>query len=177
MKRELTNKKFKILKIRNESFSTEAILDEKLWFSSFKNVSFLDFNFTNVDFSSSFFDECSFQNCIFNRADFRDTEFQNCSLENCCLRNCDLIKADFRETTFDKSSFEKADSGNLTKAWFESCHFLETNFNGFDFGSLIPTAVVDSKFSKFNKSIEFKGEFFLIDILQSRNGLEEMFRE
>ena len=40
---------------------------------------------------------------------------------------------------------------------------------------LIKTAVVDSKFSRFNKSIEFKGEFFLIDILDSGNGIDEMF--
>lgn len=67
--------------------------------------------------------------------------------------------------------------GSLSKAWFESCHFIETNFNGFDFGSLIATAVEDSIFSKFNKSIEFKGKFFLIDILQSETGLEGMLLE
>lgn len=67
--------------------------------------------------------------------------------------------------------------GSLSKAWFESCHFIERNFNGFDFGSLIATVVKDSNFSKFNKSIEFKGKFFLIDILQSETGLERMFLE
>jgi len=76
-----------------------------------------------------------------------------------------LIKVDFFETTFEKCCFEKAETGSLAQAWFESCHFFETSFNGFDFGSLIQTSVVDSKFFKFNKSIEFKGEFFLIDIL------------
>ena len=165
------------LQIRNESFSTGAVLDESLELSSFRNVSLLDLNFTNVDFASSFFYGCSFKNCIFDRTLFRDAQFKNCSLKNCCLRNCNLIKVDFRETTFDKCSFEKAETASLAQAWFESCHFLETNFNGFDFGSLIETAVVDSKFSKFNKSIEFKGEFFLIDILQSGNGLEGMFIE
>jgi len=64
--------------------------------------------------------------------------------------------------------------GSLSKAWFESCHFIETNFNGFNFGSLIATAVKDSKFSKFNKTIEFQGKFFLIDILESKSGLEGM---
>jgi hypothetical protein len=43
--------------------------------------------------------------------------------------------------------------------------------------SLIQAAVVDSKFSKFNKSIKFKGEFFLTDILHSGNGIDEMFIE
>jgi len=154
--------------IRNESFSTAAVLDESLELSSFRNVNLLDLNFTNVDFASSFFTECSFKNCIFDKTLFRDAEFKNCSLKNCCLRNCNLIKVYF---------FEKAETGSLAQAWFESCHFLETSFNGFDFGSLIQTSVVDLKFSKFNKSIEFKGEFFLSDILQPGNGLEGMFIE
>ena len=51
------------------------------------------------------------------------------------------------------------------------------DFKGFERMSLIQTAVVDSKFSKFNKSIEFKGKFFLIDILHSGNGIDEMFIE
>ena len=38
---------------------------------------------------------------------------------------------DFTETTFNGCQFEKADEGSLGKAWFESCHFIETNFNGF----------------------------------------------
>ena len=171
----VATQKLEILKINNESFSTEAICDEFLELSSFKNVSFLDFKFTNVDFGGSFFNECSFQNCIFDRTLFRDTEFQNCSLKNCHLKNCNLAKVTSEKSTFDKCSFEKAERGSLTKAWFESCHFIETNFNGFDFGSLIQTAVVDSKFSKFNKSIEFQGTFFLLDILEPENGLEGMF--
>ena len=71
-------------------------------------------------------------------------------------------------------SFEKAEKGSLSKAWFESCHFIETNFNGFNFGSLIATAVEDCKFYKFNKTIDFQGKFFLIDILESKTGLEGM---
>jgi uncharacterized protein YjbI with pentapeptide repeats len=165
--------------IRNQSFSTGTIANEALELSVFINVNFLDVNFTNVDFASSFFTDCSLQNCIFDRTLLRDAQFRNCSLKNCCLRNCNLIKADFRETIFDNCSFEKTEEekGNLAKAWFESCHFLETNFNGFGIVPLIETAVVDSKFSKFNKSIEFKGEFFLSDILHPDNGLEGMFIE
>jgi len=40
---------------------------------------------------------------------------------------------------------------------------------------LIQTAVADSKFFKFNKSIEFKEEFFLIDILHPENQINEIF--
>lgn len=166
-------------RIRNQSFSTGTIANEALTSCVFINVNFLDVNFTNVGFASSFFTDCSLQNCIFDRTSLRDAEFRNCSLKNCCLRNCNLTKADFTETIFDNCSFEKTEEGkgNLAKAWFESCHFLETNFNGFGIVTLIETAVVDSKFSKFNKSIEFKGEFFLSDILHPDNGLEGMFIE
>jgi len=148
------------LQISNENFLDEIICNERLFSSSFKNASLLNLNFTNVDFGSSFF-----QNCIFDRTSLQEAEFKNCSLINCRIRNCNLSKVDFTETTFDKCCFEKIEKGSLVKGWFESCHFLETNFNGFEKVTLIQTAVVDSKFSKFNKSIEFKGEFFLIDIL------------
>lgn len=167
----------KIFQIRNESFLTEAIVDEFLELSSFINVNFLDLNFTNVDFASSFFRECSFENCSFDRTLFDSTEFENCSLKNCCFRDCNLVKTGFTEITFDKCLFEGTEESNLGKSWFESCYFLETNFNDFNLGSLLQAAVVDSKFSKFNKSIEFKGEFFLSDILYPDNGIEGMFIE
>ena len=163
------------LQISNKNFSTEAICGERLNSSSFKNLSFLNLNFNNVDFASSFFYECSFKNCIFDITSFQDAEFENCNLINCQIRNCNLTRVDFTEMIFDKCCFEKVEKGCLVKGWFESCNFLDTNFKGFEGLSLIQTTVVDSKFSKFNKSIEFKGEFFLIDILYSRNGINGMF--
>ena len=108
---------------------------------------------------------------------FQDAQFENCNLRNCQIKNSNLTRVDFTETTFDKCCFEKVEKGSLVKGWFESCDFFDTDFKGFEGMSLIQTAVVDSKFSKFNKSIEFKGEFFLIDILHSGNGINEMFIE
>ena len=165
------------LKVRNESFSTETILDGFLALSSFTNVNFLDLNLTNVDFDSSFFDDCSFENCNFDGTVFRDATFLNCKFKNCSLKNCNFVKAEFEEIKFESCSFQKAERGSLSKAWFESCHFIETNFDGFNFGSLIATAVEDSKFSKFNKTIQFQGKFFLIDILESKTGLAGMLLE
>ena len=79
--------------------------------------------------------------------------------------------------TFDKCCFAKVEKGSLVKGWFKSCDVFDTDFKGFEERALIQTAVVDSKFSKFNKSIEFKGEFFLIDIVYSGNGINEIFLE
>ena len=78
---------------------------------------------------------------------------------------------------FDKCCFEKVEKGSLVKGWFESCDFLDTNFKGFEGMSLIQTAMVDSKFFKFNKPIEFKREFFITNILHSGNGIDKMFIE
>ena len=58
---------------------------------------------------------------------------------------------------------------SLIFVWFESCDFLDTNFKGFEGMSLIQTAVVDSKFSKFNKSIDFKGEHPILFINNQMN--------
>ena len=165
------------LQISNEKFLTEIIYDERLDSSSFKNLSLINLNFTNIDFESSFFKECLFKNCIFESTSLQDAEFENCNLINCQIKNCNLTRVDFTETTFDKCCFEKVEKGCLVKGWFEACDFLATNFKGFEGMSLIQAAVIDSKFSKFNKSIEFKGEFFLIDILNSGKGIDEMFVE
>jgi len=165
------------LQIIDENFSDEIIRNECLFSSTFKNSSLLNLNFTNVDFGSSFFQKCFFKNCIFDCTSLQEAEFKNCSLRNCQIKNCNLSRVDFTETTFDKCCFEKIEKGSLVKAWFESCHFLDTNFKGFEGMPLIQTAGVDSKFSKFNKSIEFEGEFFLIDILYPENGIDGMFLE
>lgn len=165
------------LQISNEKFLGEIICDERLNSSSFRNLSLINVNFTNIDFESSFFKECLFKNCIFESISFQDAEFENCNLRSCQIKNSNLTRVDFTEMTFDKCCFEKVEKGSLVKGWFESCNFFATDFQGFEPMSLIQTAVVNSKFSKFNKSIEFKGEFFLIDILHSGNGINEMFIE
>lgn len=165
------------LQVKNEKFLTEVIRDERLVSSSFKNLRLINLNFTNVNFNSSFFTECLFENCIFEGGSLQDAEFENCKMINCQITNCNLTRVDFTETTFNKCCFEKVKKGCLVKAWFESCDFINTNFKDFEGMPLVQTAVVDSTFSKFDKSIEFKGEFFLTDILHSVKGINQMFIE
>ena len=165
------------LQIIDENFSNENIHNEYLFSSTFKNSSLLNLNFTKVNFESSFFQKCVFDNCVFDLSSFSDSEFQNCILRNCQIMNCNLSQIEFTETTFEKCCFERIEKGSLVKGWFESCHFIDTNFKGFEGISLIQTAVVDSKFSKFDKSIKFEGEFFLTDVLYSKNGIYGMFLE
>lgn len=165
------------LQIINEEFSTETVSDEHLYRSYFDDLSFTNLNFTNVNFNSSFFRKCLFKNCTFEDTSFSDANFENCILINCQIKDSEFGKADFTETSFNKCCFERVEKGGLVKVWFESCKFLDTDFKGFEGLPLIQATVVDCKFFKFNKSIEFKGEFFLMDILNSGNGINEMFIE
>ena len=164
------------LQIIYKKFLNETICDERLFGSTFKKVNLTNVNFTNVNFKSSFFQDCVFKDCIFDSTALLASEFKNCSLVNCQIKDCELAKSVFTRTTFDKCQFARTkNGGGLAKGWFESCHFLETTFDGFRGISIMQTAVVDSKFTKFNKSIEFQGEFFLRDILYSVSGIDQMF--
>ena len=80
-----------------------------------------------------------------------------------------MSKVDFRETIFDSCQFDPSEKGSLIKAWFESCHFIETNFDGFGGFSVWLAIVVNSKFSKSNRSIDLKGNFSLESILKFLN--------
>lgn len=165
------------LQVFNKTFSDERISGEKLFRATFKNLNLINLNFNDTDLSSGFFKECSFKTCIFDNVVFPDGKFENCIFINCKFINCNLSDVDFLETTFDKCDFEKDESGSLVKTNFDSCHFLDTNFNGFEGLPLVQTSLIDSTFSKFNKSIEFKGVFFLIDLLQPIDGINRMFRK
>ena len=52
---------------------------------------------------------------------------------------------------------------------FESCHFIETIFDGLDGGQLGSAVLINSKLSDSKKSIELKGDFYLMDIWQPVN--------
>jgi uncharacterized protein YjbI with pentapeptide repeats len=165
-------------RISHKTFSNEEISNCRiLYLSNFKEVIFLNVNFSEINFESSFFKECVFKNCVFDKVSFSQNEFEDCKLINCQIKDCDLSNITFTKTVFDNSCFTRTETGSLTKAWFESCHFLETDFNGFNLLSVIQAAVVDSKFSKFDKSIQFNGEFFLFDILYSIKRISTMFIE
>ena len=165
------------LQISDLEFLSETIENEQLMDSCFKNLNLLSFKFNNIDFSSSFFKKCSFENCIFENTLFEETKFQNCNFKNCQIKNSNLASIDFLETNFDECCFEKVEKGCLTKGWFEKCNFINTDFKGFEIMSLLQTTIEDSSFSKFNKSIKFEGRFFLLDVLSSTNGINQMWIE
>lgn len=69
-----------------------------------------------------------------------DQSLQCSSFCNVTFLDLNLTNVKFTLSYFNDCFFEKYKKKSLSKAWFESCHFLETNFNGFDFGSLIATS-------------------------------------
>lgn len=145
--------------------------DSTFYFSSFKNSRLTNIKFTHVNFELSYFKECLLENCVFDSTNFQLIECENCTLKNSLLINCNLNDSTFKETIFDECQFQK---GSLGGAWFESCHFIKTIFNGFNRGQIGSAVLINSKFSNSKKSIEFKGDFYLIDILQPVNGISGM---
>jgi hypothetical protein len=58
---------------------------------------------------------------------------------------------------------------NFTRVTFFTLFFSDV---------LLPFAIIgDSEFAKFNKSMKFKGKFFLSDILYPKNGIIGTFSE
>ena len=156
------------------TFPDKVIADLTLYSSTFKNSRLTNIKFTNVNFESSFFEGCLLENCVFDSTNFNSIECENCTLKNCLLINCNLSDSNFTETIFEECPLEE---GSLGQAWFESCHFIKTIFNGFDGARLGSAVLINSKFSNSKKSIEFKGDFYLIDILQPVSGIDGMFLE
>ena len=159
------------------AFPDEVIADLTLYSSTFKNSSLTNIKFTNVNFESSFFEGCFLENCVFDSTSLNSIECENCTLKHCLLINCNLSDSNFTETIFDECQFQGLEKGSLGQAWFESCHFIKTIFNGFNGARLGSAVLINSKFSNSKKSIEFKGDFYLIDILQPVNGISGMLLE
>ena len=156
------------------SFNFEFLADSTLYSSIFKNSRLTNVKFINANFESSLFESCCLDNCVFENTNLNSTEFNDCSLKNCLLINCHLSDSSFTETIFEECRFQADKKGSLDQACFESCHFIKTIFTGFTGGQIGSASLIDSKFSNRNNSIEFKGSFYLISILQPKNGISGM---
>lgn len=165
------------LQIFNQTFPSEKISGEMLYRCRFKNSNLTNLNLNDSDLSSRFFQGCSFKSCIFNKLHFPDSLFDNCVFRDSKFLDWNISDVEFRKTTFQNCNFERKEYGSLVKTHFDSCSFVDTNFNGFEGLPLLQTSLNNSKFSKFNKSIELKGLFFLIDFFRPIDGINGMFRK
>lgn len=98
-------------------------------------------------------------------------ECRKCVFKNCLCIDCQFTESDVFETIFSSCKFE---GGSLSSTEFHSCDFITPIFS--DVG-LAFTTIKDSKFSKFNKSIKFEGEFILDQIVSPKMGISEIFYE
>jgi len=159
------------------TFPVEFLVDLTFYSSTFKNSRLIDIKFKNINFESSFFEGCFLENCVFDNASLHSVEFQNCTLKNCLLINCNLVDINFIRIIFDECQFQLVEKGSITQGWFESCHFIKTIFNCINRAQLGSAVLINSKFSNSKNSIEFKGDFYLSDILRSESGVTGMLLE
>lgn len=121
--------------------------------------------FYNGSFGSSFFKDCFLENCVFSNIHFQEMKCLKCVFKDCLFIDCRFVDTEISETIFESCKFSK---GSVDGSEFQSCHFITTVFRdvSFGFGTLI-----DSKFSNSNKSIEFEGEVYFLDIFNQLNEL------
>ena len=130
-----------------------------------KNSQLKRIKISNANFESGFFTGSTLENCTFESTNFQELECEKCVFKNCSFIDCWFVDSYISETIFSNCKFEK---GSLESAEFHSCEFIDCIFSDI---ILIFTTVYDSKFSKFEKFIQFEGQTFLVDILSPENGI------
>lgn len=161
------------LQIRDKRFVNENIEGETLIKTVFHDSNLKNIKFTNLNFEETFYYDSSFESCIFNKVNFSLNEFSNCSFDNCSFIDCSFNEAEFTKVIFKKCKFQVMEysSNAFGYAVLTSCHFDETLLTNIIPECLIATVLIDSKFSTSTQSIEFKGEFYLFDLLHADNGI------
>ena len=149
-----------ILKINEQNFSGESIFDKNLNSSSFTKLSLDNCTFHKINFGGSSFWKCEFKECTFTHTRFKKTEFESCIFKNCTIIDSNLDKIDFDETSFNRCQFKKI---SLVAGSFNCCEFIESDFEDISSYASVP---VDSKFYKFNRCIDLKGDFSFEHILK-----------
>nr|QYB19233.1 hypothetical protein [Climaconeis cf. scalaris]QYB19344.1 hypothetical protein [Climaconeis cf. scalaris] len=138
-------------------FPSKPMADLTFDSSTFKNSDLINMEFINVNFESSYFKKCLVENCIFENTIFRAVEFDDCMFKNCRFIKCNLGEINVTETIFNECTFLK---NSVSNAIFESCHFLNSIFEGMQVGPIGSAVLIDSKFSNSKKSIKFEGEVY-----------------
>ena len=150
------------LKIAEQTFSDEKISTKILQSSIFIKLIFFNCSFHKVDFSGSSFAKCEFYECTFSESEFNRVEFESCHFDNCKIKDSNLDKVDFDDVNFNFCQFKRI---SLLAGYFTDCKMIESDFeeiNSYDACAII----VDSQISKFNHSIDLKGDFSFDKLLE-----------
>lgn len=159
------------LEILEKKFSDELIADLDLYNSNFKNSQLTNIKFLNINFEYSVFENCLFEKCVFENANLDSMSFEHSTLKNCLLINCNLNDSNSTETIFQDCQFHADKKGSISESCFESCTFIRPIFNGFTSERLGAAVLINSKFCTYNKSVEFQGTFYFIDLLNPQNSI------
>ena len=150
------------LKIAEQTFSDEIISTKILQSSTFIKLIFFNCSFHKVNFSGSSFAKCEFDGCTFSEAILKRVEFESCRFEICKITDSNLDKVDFDDTNFNSCQFKRI---SLLAGYFTDCKMIESDFeeiNSYEACAII----VDSQISKFNRSIDLKGDFSFDKLLK-----------
>ncbi len=99
---------------------------------------------------------------MFSEAILKRVEFESCRFHNCKITDSNLEKVDFDDTSLNYCQFKKI---FLLAGYFNDCWINESNFEEINsYG--VCAIIVDSQISKFNWSINLKGDFNFDDLLK-----------
>ena len=151
------------LKLINEQFSNETILNQSAQSCILAEITFVNIDFRNVDFIGSYMVACNFKNCLFDNVLLIKSEFWNSTFENCRIENCNLTRSVLYGSTFKDCNFIDV---NLTASDFSNFEFIETKFKNskFDFVEVRAVKVTRSK-----QSVEIEKSSNLEKILKDMN--------
>lgn len=165
-------KESKALKIFGKNFKNELLKDLNIACTIFRDSKLDNVEFKNINLELRNIANCSFENCILKDCCFEGTEFRISKFKNCQFVDSYFRKAEFKGVEFKNCKF----LGNcFCKAYFESCKFIDTAIEKSDAADLVQTLLVNSTFSKLDKSIVFNGCFALMNILLPLDTIDELF--
>ena len=150
------------LRIAEQTFSDEIISTKILNSCAFIKLIFFNCSFHKVNFDGSSFAKCEFNGCTFSEAILKRVEFESCRFHNCKITDSNFGKADFDDTSLNYCQFKNI---CLLAAYFTDCRINECDFEEINsYGAC--AIIVDSQISKFNRSINLKGDFSFDDLLK-----------
>ncbi len=130
------------LKIAEQTFSDEIISTKILHSCAFIKLIFCNCSFHKVNFTGSSFAKCEFNGCTFSESILKKVDFDDTSLNYCQFKKISLLAGYFTDCRINESDFEEINS-------YGAC-----------------AIIVDSQISKFNRSINLKGDFSFDDLLK-----------
>ena len=150
------------LKIAEQTFSDEIISTKILHSCAFIKLIFFNCSFHKVNFDGSSFAKCEFNGCTFSESILKRVEFESCRFHNCKITDSNFEKVDFDDTSLNYCQFKKI---SLLAGYFTDCRINESDFEEINsYGAC--AIIVDSQISKFNRSINLKGDFSFDDLLK-----------